>query len=274
MCRLFNVSTSSFYESLRPKEGKRKAFRKVLTHKITCCFKESRNTYGSPRITSSLNDLGIKVSQVTVAKIMKENNLRSIVKKKYKNTTNSKHSLEVNKNLLKREFKVDGPSKAWVSDITYIRTNSGWLYLTTIIDLFDRKVIGRSISNQMDAKSTVIQALRDAIEKRQINEQTIFHSDRGVQYASKEFRLELNKYTKRQSMSRKGNCWDNAVAESFFSSLKKECIRKNSFFNQKAAKIEVLAYIDKWYNIKRKHSTLGNKSPLEFEIQNRIKNVA
>ena len=274
MCNLLMVSRSSFYEFTRNKTNKRKLRNQHLLKEIKFSFKESKQTYGSPRITSCLRDKGIDVSEVTIAKLMRKNDIKSVSKKKFIATTNSKHDYQVSANLLNRNFTVQGPSQAWVSDITYIRTQQGWIYLTTVIDLFDRKIIGRSISDKMDAKSTVIKALNDALSKRTMYLDTIFHSDRGVQYASTEFRNLLNKFTQAQSMSRKGNCWDNAVAESFFSSIKKECVRKTTFYSKEVAKTEILTYIDKWYNTKRKHSKLGNKSPLEFEMKYRITNVA
>lgn len=274
MCHLLGVSRSSFYEFMKVKVSERQIKNQFILEEIKSCFNDSKKTYGSPRITSSLNDKGIKVSQVTVAKIMRENQIRSITRKKYVVTTDSKHNNPISKNLLNREFTVEEPSCAWVSDITYIPTQEGWIYLTTVIDLFDRKVIGRSVSDKMDAENTVINALKDALKKRTMYHDTIFHSDRGVQYTSKEFRKLLSKFTEAQSMSRKGNCWDNAVAESFFSTLKKECVRKSTFFSKDIAKQEILSYIDNWYNTKRKHSSLGNKSPIEFEVKYRMSNVA
>lgn len=273
MCKLLKVSRSSYYAFLKEKTNQRVYWKQNVLKEIIACHEKSRNTYGSPRIAKSLQDKGIKVSKVTVAKMMKKENIRSITSKKFKVTTNSKHKEPISANLLDRKFNVDKPSQAWISDITYIRTQEGWLYLTTVIDLFDRKVIGVSISKTMDTESTVLNAFNDALMKRSITPETIFHSDRGIQYASKEFRKTLYLKTKRQSMSRKGNCWDNAVAESFFSSFKKECVRKKTFFSREVAKHEIMSYIT-WYNAERKHSSLDYKSPLEFEIKYRIKNVA
>ena len=274
MCKLLNVSKSCYYEHLKEKSTARIDKSEYLVKEIIACFKNSKQTYGSPRITSCLQDKGIKTSKVTIARLMRKNNIRSITKKKFIVTTNSKHKYSISENLLNRNFTVNEPSKAWVSDITYVRTQEGWIYLTTIIDLFDRKVIGKSISDKLDTKNTIVKAFKDAAEKRVIYTDTIFHSDRGVQYASNEFRMLLNQYTKAQSMSRKGNCWDNAVAESFFSTFKKECVRKKVFYSKKTAYNEIVSYIEDWYNSKRKHSSLGNKSPLEFETKYRISNVA
>jgi transposase InsO family protein len=273
MCELLNISRSSFYSFLSSKTSKRKIWRNHVLQEIKVCHNKSRKTYGSPRISKVLNSNGVKVSEVTVARMMKENEIRSIVSKKFKVTTNSNHKETISPNLLNRNFNVSEPSKSWISDITYIRTQEGWMYLTSVIDLYDRKVIGYSVSDKMDAKNTIIKAFQNALNKRSINKNTIFHSDRGIQYASKEFRKILNLYTKHQSMSRKGNCWDNAVAESFFSSFKKECIRKKVFYSKEKAKEEIISYI-KWYNCERIHSSLNYLSPLEYEVKYRLMNVA
>lgn len=273
MCSLFKISRSSYYLFKQDKLSKRQIWNHYVLKEIRNIYINSKSTYGSPRIANELNKSGTVVSKTTVAKLMKKHSIKSQVYKKFKVTTNSKHKEPVSPNLLNREFTVNEPSKAWVSDITYIRTNEGWLYLTVIIDLYDRKVIGSSISDRMYTKGTVIEALKDAVSKRSMNFNTIFHSDRGIQYASKEFRNLLLLNTKKQSMSRKGNCWDNAVAESFFSTFKKECVRKKIFYSKNVAKTEILSYL-KWYNNERKHSSLGYLSPLEFEIKFRLKNVA
>lgn len=274
MCKLLKVSTSGFYEYLRFKESKRSVYDKQILIEILKIYNDSRKTYGSPRVTSSLHDKGYTISRVKVARIMNRNHISSITKKKYKVTTNSKHKYPVSPNLLKRQFSVKSPSKVWVSDITYIATQEGWIYLTTVIDLFDRKVIGWSLSENMKCNSTVIPALKMALNNRDVERDTIFHSDRGVQYACNEFRDLISLFNLTQSMSRKGDCWDNAVAESFFSTIKKECVRKSIFFSRKIAKIEIIYYIEGWYNIKRKHSSLGYKSPAEYGRKYKLANVA
>jgi transposase InsO family protein len=197
--------------------------------------------------------------------MMRSDGLRSIIKKKYRvSTTDSNHNLPVAKNHLNRKFKVKRPGKVWVSDITYIRTNQGWLYLTIIMDLYDRKIIGWALSQTMSTIDTVMAAWRMALINRPISSELTFHSDRGVQYASIEFREALASRLVRQSMSRKGNCWDNAVAESFFKILKSELIYHNRYFNRKHAKTEVFEFIEIWYNRKRRHSYLGYLTPEEF----------
>jgi len=247
----------------------------MLEQEIRNAFQESKGRYGSPRITKALNQKRIKVSRPRVARIMKRIHLRSIVKKKFKVTTDSNHKFTVPGNKLDRNFKTGTLGAVWVSDITYIRTKQGWLYLTTVIDLGDRKVIGWALSATMKAIDTVIPAFRMAQKNRPIAQELIFHSDRGIQYACNEFRslLERNPLIIR-SMSRKGNCWDNAVAESFFKTLKAECIYQNKFLDKHQTAIVVFEYIEIWYNRKRMHSALGFMSPEEFGRKLNEQNIA
>ena len=196
---------------------------------------------------------------------MRELNLKSIIRKKWIQTTDSKHQYTVAENILNRDFFAANIAEKWVSDLTYIRTMEGWLYLTTVIDLADRKVIGWSLSETMDAKNTTVKAFLMAKGNRTITNELIFHSDRGVQYACSEFRSELEKLPIIQSMSRKGNCWDNAVAESFFKTMKTEMVYQQVFRTKKSAGLAVFEYIEVWYNRKRRHSTLGFLTPVEFE---------
>jgi transposase InsO family protein len=197
---------------------------------------------------------------------MKQAQLKAKSSKKFKPTTDSKHSYAVSENLLNRNFSAAKPGQVWVSDITYIRTLTGWLYLTVVLDLADRKVIGWALSQTLKAKATTVAALRMAIRNRPVIQELIFHSDRGVQYACDEFRKEFKAYPLiRQSMSRKGNCWDNAVAESFFKSLKTECVYGNKLINQQSAAIEIFQYIEIFYNRERMHSSLGYRTPTQME---------
>lgn len=206
---------------------------------------------------------------------MRELGLRSKLSKKFKVTTNSKHNYLVVENILDRGFAVDQPSKVWVSDITYIQTKEGFLYLTTIIDLYDRKMIGWSLSNGMSTEETSLAAWKIAIRNRGVQKGLIFHSDRGIQYANKKFANTIESYGVIRSMSRKGNCWDNAVAESFFKSLKTELIYGNKLITKQQIQLEIFEYIEIWYNKKRRHSTLNYKTIEEFNNQNNIyKNVA
>lgn len=229
-------------------------------------FKQSRESYGSPRMWAELKSRGWSVSRPRVARLMQKAGLRVKSKRRFvPSTTDSKHGFHICPNLLDRDFKVGQINRAWVSDITYIHTLEGWLYLTTIMDLGDRRIIGWACSETMTAEQTTVAALNMALGKRKPSKNTIFHSDRGIQYACTAFRKQLKKHKiSRQSMSRKGNCWDNAVAESFFKSAKKEWLYSQRFSSLKQAKRAVFEYIEMWYNNKRRHSALGMKSPKQF----------
>jgi transposase InsO family protein len=265
MCRVFQVSNSGFYYWLNHPEGKRISEQNVLQDQITKIYQYSKGRYGSPRITAELRSLGIFASRPRVARVMRRLNIKSIVRKKWIQTTDSKHQYLVSENILNRDFYTANIGEKWVSDLTYVRTMDGWLYLTTVIDLADRKVIGWSISETMDAKSTTVRAFLMAKRNRQINRELIFHSDRGVQYACNEFRGQLKGLPIIQSISRKGNCWDNAVAESFFKTMKTEMVYHQVFKTKKCAGAAIFEYIEIWYNRKRRHSTLGFLTPVEFE---------
>lgn len=237
-----------------------------LLQEIIQIHGHSKQRYGSPNITKELEKKGYRVSRPLVARIMREEGIRSITHRKFRVcTTDSRHSFPISPNLLNRNFKAGGPGEKWVSDITYIPTKGGWVYLTVIIDLYDRKVIGWSISTGMKTRETIIPALRMALVNRKImNGQLIFHSDRGVQYASNEFRAELKNKQINQSMSRKGDCWDNAVAENFFRMLKTEMVNHENYHSILEARVSLFEYIESWYNRKRNHQYLGYRSPDEF----------
>ena len=266
MCAVFKVSRSRFYTWLSNGLSDKSIENQTLIDKIIVIHGDSKQTYGSPRVTQELYKLGVKVSRSRVARLMKKAKIRSIVKRKFRVTTDSEHTYPVVANKLNRQFKVEKIATAWVSDITYIKTTQGWLYLTIILDLADRKIIGWSLSSTMKAIDTVIPAWKMAQKNRNITAELIFHSDRGIQYACNEFKSLLDKNPLViRSMSRKGNCWDNAVAESFFKTLKAECVYQNKFINKQQAAIVVFEYIETWYNRKRQHSALGYMSPKEFE---------
>lgn len=265
MCNVFKVSNSGFYYWLKHPKGKRVIEKDILVNQITKIYEDSKGRYGSPRITVELRNHSVFVSRPRVARLMRELNLKSIIRKKWIQTTDSEHRYPIAENILNRDFYAANPAEKWVSDLTYIRTLEGWVYLTTVIDLADRKVIGWSLSETMNAKSTTIKAFLMAKNNRPVNSQLIFHSDRGVQYACSEFRSELEKLPITQSMSRKGNCWDNAVAESFFKTMKTEMVYHKVFKTKKCAELAIFEYIEIWYNRKRRHSTLGFLTPLEFE---------
>lgn len=238
---------------------------KQIKEQVYALYHGSKGRYGSPKITNELKDNGWIVSRPRIARIMRSEGLKSIICKKFKGTTtDSSHHLPVTDNLLKRNFRANVPGQKWVSDITYIPTNQGWVYLTIILDLYDRKVIGWSLSTSLTTRDTVKAALRMAIINRPISQPLIFHSDQGIQYASYAFTDLLKSYGVRQSMSRKGNCWDNAVAENFFKILKSELVSHVKFHSVLQAKNELFDFIEIWYNRKRKHSYLGYLTPEQY----------
>ena len=275
MCKVLKVSQRGYYRWKTAAISQRLQKKTVLKEKITAFYFESKQRYGSPRITMELNILGYKISRITVAKYMRELGLKSKLSKKFKVTTDSKHNYLLVENVLNRQFLVPQPSKAWVSDITYIHTKEGFLYLTTIMDLYDRKIIGWSLSDGMSANETTLASWKMAIRNRNVQKGLIFHSDRGVQYANNKFANVLDSYKVTRSMSRTGDCWDNAVAESFFKSLKTELIYGNKLITKEQMKLQIFEYIEIWYNQKRRHSALKYMTIKEFNNQlNKYKNVA
>ena len=274
MCRVFEISRSGFYDWQKRGPSKRQMENQRITQEIKMAYKASKNRYGSPKITAELTDKGWKVSRPRVARIMRSEGIKSIVCKKFRGlTTDSRHNLPVAQNHLNRAFSAERPGQKWVSDITYIPTRQGWLYLTIVLDLYDRKIIGWALSTNMTTEDTVQSAWRMAIVNRPISESLIFHSDRGVQYASYAFRAELKRYPVTQSMSRKGNCWDNAVAENYFKILKSELVDHTRFHSILQAKTDVFEFIEIWYNRKRKHSYLGYRTPEQFGNINYLKSA-
>ncbi len=266
MLKVLGVSSSGYYKWLE--NSKLKSVKNMeLDQAIGKKFNLSKGTYGSPRIQLELLKSNIFTSKNTVARRMVVLNLTARPKRKFVHTTDSEHKFPIPENLLNRQFNVDKPNKCWVSDITYIRVASYWVYLTAIIDLADRMVVGWCLSTDLTAANTVIKAFKIAAQNRRIskNSKLLFHSDRGVQYACQEFVNLLAEYNVSRSMSRKGNCWDNAVAESFFKTIKIESLNKYIFSNQSILYGIVFRYIDGWYNTLRIHSTLGC-SPLNAFI--------
>lgn len=276
MCKVLKVGRRSYYDWKSPNVSERKQREILLKEKIKTIYFDAKQRYGSPRITAEMETLGNKVSRITVAKYMRQMGLRSKLSKKFKVTTDSSHQMAIMPNLLNRMFSPVESGKAWVSDITYIRTKEGFLYLTTVIDLYDRKCIGWSLSDGMSTGETTLAAFKMAMSNRQPEKGMIFHSDRGIQYASKAFANTLDSHkTIKRSMSRKGNCWDNAVAESFFKTLKTEQVYGNKLISKQQMKLELFEYIEIWYNKNRRHSALENKTIEEFwESKNNITNVA
>jgi putative transposase len=277
MCKVFKVSKSGYYHWLNRKLSTRQVDEQQALKLIKEIHQASKSRYGSPKITYELKKKGVSISRPRVARIMRKARIRSIVHKRFRIcTTDSNHTYPVAKNLLNRDFTPQNIGKAWVSDLTYIKTTNGWLYLTVIVDLADRKVVGWSLSQTMKTSDTVIPAWKMAIKNRPITTQMIFHSDRGVQYACHEFSSLLKAYPLViQSMSRKANCWDNAVAESFFRTLKIELIHQMEVKSVEVTKIEIFEFIEIWYNRKRIHASLGYLTPIEYEAKlNSYQNAA
>jgi transposase InsO family protein len=264
MCRVLEASVSAYYEWEREQESAHERRDDELSALIRRLFAEFRGRYGAPRIQRELAKAGVRVSRKRVARLMRENGLFAKSRRKFKATTDSNHALPVAPNLLEQRFDAERPNTVWVSDITYLRTRQGWMYLAVIIDLFSRKVVGWSLRERMTAE-LVCEALDAAVQQRRPPPGLIFHSDRGSQYASRAFRRRLWRYRMRQSMSGKGNCWDNAVAESFFATLKKELVRDHAFETRAAARNEVFEYIEVFYNRRRSHSLLNYETPTSFE---------
>lgn len=269
MCELLGVSRSSYYEwchNKNPQGGKTQQ----LSERIKQLFEQSKRTYGSPRIHRVLEDEGVQVSKATVGRIMRSLGLQARPRRKYIHTTDSTHQYKVFENVLNRMFSSNRVNEKWVSDITYIATKEGWTFLTVIMDLADRMVVSWTLSQSMDAHSTTVNALKIALQRRKVEQALLFHSDRGSQYCCAEFRIELGKIKDiQQSMSRKGNCWDNAVIESFFKTLKCEWTNKFNYKNIDQARSSIFDYIERWYNTQRKHSSLNYLTPLQkFHLLN------
>jgi transposase InsO family protein len=266
MCRVIGASRSGYYKWNREPQSKRQKDNEKILMDIRESHQNSNGVYGSPRIIEDLQANGTKCSKNRVARLMRIHGIVGKAKKKFKATTNSKHNLPVAENLLKQNFAAQKPNTVWVSDITYIWTLEGWLYLAVILDLYSRQVVGWAMSDRLKT-DFVIKALYQAIGRRNPGSGCIFHSDRGVQYASADFRDVLNSHGFIQSMSRKGNCYDNAVAESFFHTLKTEHVYDYRYETRADARQSVFDYIEIFYNRQRRHSALGYRSPISFELE-------
>ncbi|SDM44374.1 putative transposase [Bacillus sp. OK048] len=279
MCQALKVSTSGYYKWLKqqssPLSDKEK-YRLEVQQKISKSFHESLGTYGSPRVHADLIDWGFIISQKTVARIMSEMGLKAIQEEKFVVTTDSNHDFNIYPNVLDRQFNVEEPNQVWVTDITYIWTLEGWVYLSSVMDLFSRKIVGWSLDSHMK-KELSIQALKMAIIQRQPGKGVIHHSDRGSQYCSHEY-IDILKGNEMQiSMSKKGDPYDNACIESFHATLKKELIYRRRFKTKAEAIKAVNYYISCIYNERRRHSTLGNISPNQFERnhqQNEVESIS
>jgi putative transposase len=267
MCRGLKVNRSAYYHWINAGRIIKKVDNQ-LNELILAIFIQGRSNYGTRPIQDKLLELyGLIISRKRISNIMKDLNIKVKMKRRYKNTTNSNHNLPIAPNILNRDFYASNPDEKYVGDITYISTGEGWLYLATVIDLYSRKVVGWSMSDNMKV-SLVNDALQMALQHRNPPRGLLWHTDRGSQYASYSHKELLNQNGIIQSMSRKGNCWDNAVAESFFKTLKSNLVYQKYFYTKKQAKAEIFEYIEFYYNRTKSHSYLGNLSPVRFEEKN------
>jgi transposase InsO family protein len=270
LCSICNVSRSGYYEWLVRVEPRRAGQNRALSVEICAIYQESRKTYGAIRVQKELKTRGKTCSKNRVARIMKQADIKSVHRRKFRVcTTDSKHKLPVAENILQQDFSATRTNQKWGCDITYIQTDEGWLYLAIVIDFFSRKIIGWATSDSLHA-TLCCHALNMALKRRKPPRELIHHSDRGVQYASAEYALLLKNSGFIQSMSRKGNCYDNAMVESCFHTLKVECVYQSRYATRSQASFELVDYIENFYNSTRLHSSLDYKSPVQYETICRI----
>ena len=275
MCRVLLVSASGFYAASRRAKSCRRLLDERIAGEIRLLHRGKRKSYGSPRVHRDLKHLGFAVGEKRVARVMREEGIRAKQTRRFRATTDSSHSHPVAPNVLERRFSVEevaSPNRVWASDITFIWTRDGWLYLAIVLDLCSRRVVGWSMKHTLD-KSLVLDALHMGLVGRRPQLGLLHHSDRGSQYASGGYRDLLAEQGITCSMSRKGDCWDNAVAESFFATLKKELVHGSDWSTREEARAELFEYIEVWYNRERRHSSLGYVSPAEYE-ERKFRNAA
>lgn len=267
LCGVLEVSTSGYYDWVDRPMSRRDKDNRRLTLKLHCFHQQSKQIFGSPNLHQDLLDDGETIGIKRVQRLMKKAGIQSKITKKFVIAKNSKHSHQVAPNLLERNFRTDKKDVAWVTDTTFIPTREGWLYLATVMDLYSRKIIGWSMGKRNN-RTLVCDALLMALWRRKHPKKVIVHSDQGSTYASNDYQALLKEKKLVCSMSRRGNCWDNAVAESFYGSLKNEWVNWENYKTRDQAKKSIFNYIEVFYNRKRRHSYLGYKSPDEFELIN------
>ena len=273
MCRALEVSRSGYYAWRKRPASRRSMKNRLLLERIKEVHKNSRKTYGSPRVHRQLLAEGERCGRGRVERLMSANGIRAKQKRKFVATTDSKHDLPVAENILQREFHVEEPNRVWLSDITYIPTDEGWLYLAGVLDLCSRTAVGWSMGESLET-GLVLDALKMAHQRRRPGDGLIHHSDRGSQYASDDYGDLLKSYGMQMSMSRKGDCWDNAVMESFFGTLKKELVHHRKYRTRAEARQDIFEFIEVFYNRERIHSSLGYMSPAAYEGQIAAKQAA
>ena len=264
LCRTLEVSRSGFYAWKQRPQAARTLRDQSLGLEIAAIFAESHRRYGSPRVHAQLRAAGHRTGRKRVARLMRAAGLRARERRRFRCTTDSRHGKAIRENLLARRFTVTAPNTRWATDITYLWTLEGWLYLAVMLDLFSRRVVGWSVSERLE-RGLALDALKMALEARRPSQGMLHHSDRGSQYASHEYQALLAEHGIVSSMSRRANCWDNAVAESFFASLKMELVYQTRWRTKDEARSALFEYIEVFYNRRRRHSALGYKSPAEFE---------
>ena len=264
MCRVLGVSRSGYYAFVDRPQSKRTTADAMLGTEIETIFAEKKQRYGAVRITRELRRTGHRTSKKRTARLMRQRGLRASRPHRRVMTTNSKHSEPIAENLLKRDFTATAPDQKWAGDITYIQTEEQWLYLAVILDLFSRQVVGWAMSDRIDQQLTQ-DAMRMALSTRRPQGPLIMHTDRGVQHAAGDYRQLQKDWSVTPSMSRKGNCYDNAVSESFFATLKKELVYREHYVTHQQARASLFEYIEVFYNRNRMHSTLEYRTPVEFE---------
>jgi transposase InsO family protein len=265
ICRVLELSPSAYYAWRGRPESRRVRENRRLLLEIKAIHQAKRETYGSPRIHAELQAQGLRLGEKRVARLMRAGGVRAKQKRKFKATTDSRHSHSVAPNLLARDFEAPAPNQKWVADITYIPTREGWLYLAAILDLYSRMIVGWSMAERMNRR-LALDALDMAVGRRRPGPGLVHHSDRGSQYACGDYQQALGAHGMICSMSRKGNCWDNAPMESFFHTLKTELVHHRRYQTRGEAKANIFEYIEVFYNRSRRHSALGYLTPAEYEI--------
>jgi putative transposase len=269
LCDVLGVSRSGYYAWSGRPEPARATSDAQLKAQIAVVHEKSRSTYGSPRVHAELRGKGVRVGKKRIERLMREDGIKARQKRRFRHTTDSNHTHPIAPNVLGRQFTVTVPNKVWVTDVTYIATDEGWLYLAAILDLFSRRVVGWATSATND-RALALDALELALRARRPAAGLLHHSDRGSPYASEDYREALRKRGLVASMSRSGDCWDNAVAESFFATLKTELVDHERYPTRAAAMASIGDYVERFYNPARLHSHLGYKSPIEFELKRQI----
>jgi putative transposase len=264
LCRVLEVSRSGYYQWAEGEVSERRREDAKLRVEIAAIHRESGGTYGSPRVHVEMNERGFEIGRHRVARLMREMGLAGCLPRRFRVTTDSSHNLGFAPDLVQRDFEPSGPNQTWASDITYVWTDEGWAYLAVVLDLYSRKVVGWALADHMRAE-LVLDALDRALATREIDGEIVHHSDRGSQYASAKFRERLDAAGVQWSMGATGCCYDNAVVESFFATLKKDLVYRTAWRSRDAARAAISAYINLFYNTRRRHSSLGFISPVAFE---------